>query len=301
MTNSVFSSSEEAALALRALQQSSLPMSEEKLWKTIRNSSQLQKKQLPDLLKELVESGQVRLNRARPKVYWTPNVEDQARERIAEALAASALTRKALDSKLRASLLDWGKWPKAKREQMLDQLIEEKRVHKLAPLTGRAKLFSANPDDPRVYLPPAMDHLQETINKLSVKLKAKGVAPEEFQAALRKLLPQTPPEIAAPSPLSASISDRSLEETGQLILAGMQRIDPAAASGALVSVTQLRRSLSAEIPDKQTFDRAVLRLVEQDRVALSRHVFPANLSQEERDLLVLDERGNHYVGIALIT
>jgi hypothetical protein len=300
MTNPDLLSSEASDLALRALEQSLRPMSVKNLWRTIRHSSQLREKQLPDLLKALVDSGQIRAGRVRSTVYWTPTVENQARERIVEALAEGALTKKALDSRLRAraSLKDW---PKVRREQMLDQLIKEKRVHKLPPLTGRAKLYSASPDDPRVYLPPAMGYLQEVIEKLSAKLEAKGLSSEQVKAALRELLQQHLPEIASTSILTKPIPDRSPEEIGQLILERMKQIDPAAARGALVSLTELRRSLKAEISDKESFDQAVLRLVEEDRVTLSRHVFTSNLSQEERDMLVSDERSNYYVGIALTT
>ena len=73
----------------------------------------------------------------------------------------------------------------------------------------------------------------------------------------------------------------------------------AAANGALVSLSDLRRSLAAAIPDKPTFDRLVLRLAESERVALHHHDYPGGLSQEERDALVVDDRGNYYVGIAL--
>lgn len=361
MTNPDLLSSEEAEKALRALQQSSRPMNLTNLWKAIPKSARPQKNQLAEILNELAISGQIRAHLARPTVYWLPSLEEQASkqmlqafgekpltqtelknrfksplkgwpvikreemlaqlveekrvcklssvywlpgieqqasERILEAFSEQPLTQSKLNDKLRSLLVGW---PEAKRKEMLARLIEEKRVYELPPVTGRAKFFSTKSDDPD-YLRLVVDHFQGELKKLSAKLEARGVMPEQIRAALRELLQQNFPELAPTSNLAAPIAEtRPLDEIGQLILERMQRIDPAAARGSLVSLTELRRSLSAEIPDKEDFDQAVLRLVEQDHVALSRHVFPSNLSQEERDMLVSDERGNYYVGIALTT
>ncbi len=354
--------SEEAALILRALEQSSQPLTVTKLGKALPKSALKSKQDLPVLLQQMVKGDQIRCHKARSSVYWlpilegqarermleafgekpltqtelkgkfksllvgwpvtkreeilaqlveekrvcklssvywTPNIEEKARERIVKALTNKALTKKALYSRLSALLPDW---PTDKRRQMFNQLKEEKLVYKLPPLTGKSDLFSASPDDPRVYLHSAMDHLQEAINILSAKLEAKGVARDQYSAALKDLLQQNFSEPTQSStPITQIRETRSLEETGQVILEGMQRLDPAAARGSLVSLTELRRFLRSAISDKESFDQAILHLVEQDRVALSRHVFPGNLSQEERDMLVSDERGIYYVGIALTT
>jgi hypothetical protein len=298
MTNPDLLSSEEAEVALRALQQSSQPMNLTNLWKAIPKSARPQKNQLAEILNELAISGQIRAHLARSTVYWLPSLEEQASRQMLEAFGEKPLTQTELKNKFKSLLVGW---PVTKREEMLAQLVEEKRVYELPPVTGRAKLFSTKSDDPG-YLRLVADHLQGELKKLSAKLEARGVTPEQIRAALRELLQQNFPEFAPTSNLAAPITKtRSLEEIGQLILERMQRIDPAAARGALVSLTELRRSLRAEISDKESFDQAVLRLVEQDRVALSRHVFASNLSQEERDMLVSDERGNYYVGIALTT
>jgi len=48
---------------------------------------------------------------------------------------------------------------------------------------------------------------------------------------------------------------------------------------------------------KKDFDRAVLSLASQGKVALHHHDFPTSLSQAEREALVQDERGTYYVGV----
>jgi hypothetical protein len=77
------------------------------------------------------------------------------------------------------------------------------------------------------------------------------------------------------------------------------QIKLAAARGGLVPLNELWRSLKNAGWDKASFDRTVLSLAENYRVALQRHNFPTSLREEERAELVIDELGNHYVGIAL--
>jgi hypothetical protein len=51
--------------------------------------------------------------------------------------------------------------------------------------------------------------------------------------------------------------------------------------------------------DKEHFDRLALELSREGIVTLHHHDFPASLSPSERTELVQDERGTHYVGIAI--
>jgi hypothetical protein len=78
----------------------------------------------------------------------------------------------------------------------------------------------------------------------------------------------------------------------------MTRLDHAAATGAPVSLSELRRALVDQIPDKSGFDQAVLKLADEGRVVLHRHVFPTSLSSEERESLVSDEHDNYFTGVA---
>src|SRR5215510_16618937 len=140
MPNEQTSHSEAVACVLRALQQSAQPMTVAKLAKAIPKSSLKSKKDLPELLEQMVRAGQIRSHRARSSVYWEPNLEEQASERILEALSEIPLTQTDLKSKLRSLLIGW---PQAKRDEMLARLIKEKRVYKVPPLAGKANLLNA--------------------------------------------------------------------------------------------------------------------------------------------------------------
>jgi hypothetical protein len=61
-----------------------------------------------------------------------------------------------------------------------------------------------------------------------------------------------------------------------------------------VSIRELRRSAGLV---KSAFDKVILSLALQGKVALHHHDFPSSLSPQEREELVRDEQGTYYVGI----
>src|SRR5262249_31492443 len=117
--------SDASVFALRALEESSQPLSVTELVKAIPNSALKSKKDLPELLQQLVKTGQVRFHKARLSVYWLPSLEDQASARILEALSEGPLTQADLKNKLRSLLIGW---PQTKRDEILARLIKEKRI-----------------------------------------------------------------------------------------------------------------------------------------------------------------------------
>jgi hypothetical protein len=50
---------------------------------------------------------------------------------------------------------------------------------------------------------------------------------------------------------------------------------------------------------KNEFDAAALELRKKERVFLSQHVDPYNISQEDKDLLIDGQDGTYYVAIAI--
>ncbi|MGE0131264.1 MAG: hypothetical protein AB7U82_24550 [Blastocatellales bacterium] len=274
--------SEAAEFVLRALQQSSQPLTVTKLEKAIPQSALKSKKDLPELLKQMVKADQIRCHKARSSVYWLPNLEDQASDKILEALSEVPLTQADLENKLRSQLIGW---PPARRKEMFARLIKEKRVYKVSPLAGKALLLSA-----RAELTP-QDYIKLALHLAAAKLEPLGFTVEHVFAATQNLLQQRPTADKPPVP------PPSFDQT---VLERMIQLKLAAVNGALVSLTELRRSLAAEIPEKSPFDRAVLRLAEQGIVMLHRHDYPSGLSQQERDALVSDERENYFIGISKV-
>ncbi len=299
--NAQSATSDEAGLLLKALQQAKRPLPATKLRSALPNTLRPSKGRLKQLLDELISLGQMRSgSRGKSVYYWPPELEEEARARILEAIGNQPLTQGQLKGKFRSLLVGW---PGNVLQQMLEQLIEERRVYKLPAPAGRGFLLSAHPPDPRQYL---QEPVRKLIDKLYKELAkeldklAKKLAPVITTAALsvaaRELLQQA---------LTTEVSKGAggpvvdISEASQLILAAMVKIEPAAANGALVPLRDLRQALKTQIPDKVTFDKGALQLFAQGQVDLTRHHHPSILSEAEREELVSDGQGNYYNGIVL--
>jgi hypothetical protein len=285
MSNEQSSNSEAVACALRALQQSAQPLTVAKIEKAIPKSALNSKKDLPKLLEQMVRAGQIRVHKARSSVYWLPSLEDQASEKILEALNEIPLTKTDLKSKLTKLLTEW---PPTRRDEMLARLIREKRVYKVKALAGNGQLLSA-----RVEATP-QDYVRLALQSAVDRLKSKGLTAEQVMAVAR--------EVLRPAPASPTISPSRHDavDLERLVLERMLQIKPSAATGAPVQLTQLRHALRPEIDDKGVFDRTVMRLAERGRVAVHRHDYAGSLDQEELAALVSDGRGNYFIGVTLI-
>ena len=285
MSNEQSSSyTEAAACAFRALRESAQPLTVAKLAKAIPKSALKSKKDLPELLEQMVRAGEIRAHKARSSVYWLPNLEGQASERILEALNEIPLTQTDLKSKLRSLLIGW---PQTKRDEMLARLIKEKRVYKVPPLTGKAALLSARDEA------TPQDYVRLALQLAVARLKTRGLTAEQVMAVAREVLQ---PAQAAPASVPSHQDAIDLE---RLILERMLRLNPSAVNGAPVQLSQLRQSLRSEISDKDVFDRTIIRLAEQGRVVAHRHDYAGGLSREDLAALVSDGRGNYFIAVTL--
>ena len=271
--------SEAIDFVLRALRQSSQPLTLTKIEKAIPRSALRSREELPELLKQMAKAGLIRSHEGRSSVYWLASLEDQACAKILKTLSEVPLTHAEVKSKLRSLLAGW---PQPKRDELLALLIKEKRVYKVSPLIGKADLLSARPElTPRDYVRLA---LQLAVNKL----EPMGLTVEQvFEVAQDLLRRERAPEKPA-------------VDFDQNILERMIHLKLAVANGAPVSLAELRHSLPSESVGKFSFDRAVLRLAEQGTVVLRRHDNPSSLSRRERDALVSDERGNYFMGVSKV-
>ena len=175
-----------------------------------------------------------------------------------EALREIPLTQTDLKSELGSSLIGW---PPAKRAKMLARLIKEKRVYKVKPLAGNGQLLSARGGDAAgLYQTGAVE---------VARLKSKGLTDEQVITVAREVLQ---PEPDPPATTSADLE--------RLILERMLQLKPSVATGAPLESSRLRQ-LRPEIADKYVFDRMVIGLADQGRVAAHRHDYIGNLNQEE--------------------
>ena len=284
MSNEQASHPEAVACALRALRESAQPLTVAKLAKAIPKSALKSKKDLPELLEQMVRAGQIHSHKARSRVYWLPGLEEQASERILEALSEIPLTKTDLKSKLRSLLIGW---PQTRRDEMIARLIKEKRVYRVPPLTGKATLLSA-----RDKATP-QDYVRLALQLAVDRLKTRGLTVEQVMTVAR--------EVLQPAPASPAISPSSHDaaDLERLILERMLRLNPSAVNGAPVQLSQLRQALRSEIPDKDVFDRTIMRLAEQGRVAAHRHDYAGGLSQEDLAALVSDGQGNYFIAVTL--
>src|SRR5215468_10046431 len=220
MLNEQSSHSEAVACALRALQQSAQPLTATKLEKAIPKSALKSPKDRRGLLEQMVREGQIRSHKAaQSSVYWLPSLEDQAAERILEALNEIPLTQTDLKNKLRSLLVGW---PPSKRDEMLARLINEKRVYKVKPLTGNGQLLSS-----RAEATP-QDYIKLALQLAVDRLKSIGLTTEQVMNLAREVLRP------APAALTISPSRHDAIDLERLILERMLQIKPSAATGAPV-------------------------------------------------------------------
>jgi len=281
--------SEEADLVLRVLQQAEQPQNLTMVMKSLPQWGRSREKQLRKHLDGLVREGRVRSQGGARKVYWLTDLEEKAAARVIEALGNSTLTLKKLESKFKSVLAGW---PVAKRNELLRRLEKEKRLYKVPATRGTGNLFSAQPAQPREYLQKPIQKLAAELSKLAKKLEKAGVAANQFFASAHAIWRQSMPAETNETPIPSQANPE------QLLLDGMKMLEREATNGALVSLSELRQALAAQFPEKSSFDQAVLKLADEGRVVLHRHVFPSSLNPEERESLVADDRGNFFVGVA---
>jgi hypothetical protein len=95
---------------------------------------------------------------------------------------------------------------------------------------------------------------------------------------------------------AARAPKRATRLTERTFLAALDRVARRSPRDAL----HLVRVVRAELPgvSKEAFDRMALELARRDVVLMHHHDYAASLTPSEREALVTDGRGTHYIGIA---
>ncbi len=146
--------------------------------------------------------------------------------------------------------------------------------------------------EPAPSLPPErfLDETVRALQKAVRKAEPHGISIRVLLDELRRRF-----ERQIVGGVDAAASTASSADV-QRTFAALQALSAREPGAGLLSLRQLRASLDLE---KSRFDSAVLALAQQGRVILHHHDFPGSLSEGERDKLVVDANGTHFVGIAL--
>jgi hypothetical protein len=207
------------------------------------------------------------------------------REIILKALGDGPLTEKELVHRVRKKLAGYNA---NNLKQHLSPLFHSGQVIKHPKYGKTTAGYGLKPPKPDLYLERARNEI-DIVHKL---LAPSGVSLEAIYRALGEHLGlETEPwagEWKRQEDTTPSV------EAERLILEGIARLQPLGQRRALVSIRELRRSLTLT---KNDFDRAVFSLAVKSRVALHHHDFPGSLSPAEREEMVRDDRGTYYVGI----
>jgi len=261
------------------------------------------------LLESAVQASQVwKYGKPDKALYWHSAPKVWVQRCLLEKLTGGVKTRSGVIGPVVKLATVEGLIPKSHVEAALKELIDEGRilVHP-AYIGGRAKLLSVRPADPADYLTRVMEQLSQKLH----------VSPSDLTAIAAKLtLEDSPPEgarPAAPMPHSegmghvgtrevenSSPPSISSEEARHRILDAMLDVNPAAESGDIVSLRELRERLDNSL-DKVSFDQAILELAAQEKIALHRDDFASTKTDAEREVLVRDEQGKFYNVVSLRT
>jgi hypothetical protein len=243
--------------------------------------------------------------------YWVQDEEQRVREEIEAQLQAQPLSESKLATQVAGALK--GVTTKAAVQRSIQALRAGGRLH-LHPGRGTTCLLALHPFNPFEAVTFTKGTLKELTGILS-RLERVGVTLDQLLAVLSLRLRPPAPVAPEPAPSAAAVTGAGepapagppagaappVGEQGeleQLILKGMRDLEPNVDGGAPVSLGDLRRHMPLEYRGHDTFDAAVLRLAEQDRVVLHWQTQPADLTEAERADLVRDGKGTLYTLIA---
>lgn len=216
-------------------------------------------------------------------------------------------------------------FPKAGVRRVLYELLSTEVIKKLPPyIGGRANPLSLQP-------PRSLDYVRRALEKVGAKL---GVSYAELLKDAAEMARDYAEELSTPTAVTAaecsevtpSIDPPSIGDdqhfTGEVaaaaapatgmatatavrsaldpsidldtrLIQGALEINPRVAHGDMVLVAELRGRFDFQA-DKDEFDKALLRLAGQRRIALHRFDRPWLISETERDQLVRDDEGHFY-------
>lgn len=231
-------------------------------------------RRLTEKLQQLADEGRISRWPGKTANFGLDSVEDYTAKLILAALGGGASLS---DVELKKKL------PTAAKSSMavvLRNLVADGKV-RAHPKLNRRTPYALGAPDALPYLAAEMAGVLKRLAKLGFSSSAATDAIKRYARGE-----------TAPSPSADADHEGAVR-------AAMERINPQASRGALVSIAQLRQTLSAEFRDKLAFDSAVLALARIQKVQLQTHAWPSSLSAEEREALIDNGRGGYFDAIGL--
>jgi len=230
------------------------------------------RKEVQARLGQLVDSGRIHRWPGAAEKFAAFSPQTFAREQVLRALSSGPLTEAEIKQHVPASA-------KALVKPALVVLVSERAVRKHPKLGKRVPLGLGPPD--------AADYLPAEIATMFKRLVKMGFEESGLPAALRRHV-------------SAERDDGPQAAIGaEEILAAMHRLNSQVIRGALVDVADLRAALAPRFRDKESFDRAIIDLVEHEKVQLQTHAWPGRLTDVEKRALIPNGRGGWFDVIGL--
>ncbi len=247
--------------------------------------------------------------------YWdrdeTVLLRDRFRQKVLELLRQGPCSEKDLINSIKVVVPGWnGKTIK----HALLELQQEKLIY---PQLGKGKRFGLEAPNPVAELTFSKT-IVNNLRKSFDGVKKYGATLEQFLQRLRQqvfetqqqtteTLPEATPRTEAPREVDPqSVVDEPIQsaktstvdpnvELKELILKVLHE----SGVGVPTNIREVKELLPAEYRTKDRFDIAVWQLVEQELVYVSRHNYPAALTDEERAELLKDNRGDYYAYLTL--
>ena len=213
--------------------------------------------------------------------YWQHDVLELGRRAVLSALAKGPQTKSALQRAVKGFETQF--------DQIFQSLLDARTIWR-HPASGKAKAdsYGLQPPSPGAYL----QEVGKQLSKVVERLRSAHVTDDDLRRAIVQLAEAAGVSLS-PSRASGAVGR---EPKADDLVALMKQIKPGAEVGAMVTARELRRAAQM---DKASFDRSIVDLARHGHVMLHRHDHASHLSTEERDELIADGQGNHFVGVAL--
>lgn len=239
----------------------------------------IKKAQLDAALRQLAAQGTLFKRAAGRKATYSPfHPDTQVRPALLQKLEAGPATASDLKKAVKQAAPGATAFP-----TVFAALQAEGVVFRHPPVGGRkTERFGLEPPDPGLYSARQIAELR----KVEAELRDCGVTEARWKASLAQALGLAASAPGAPS----GLPDR------ERVLEALRAVAARQPKGAMLSVAAVREQ--GGLP-RARFDAALLALREARVVSLHHHDFPQGLPPEQREALVVDPSGVHYVGVVL--